>query len=141
MIERSFTLETDLFEATTPGKHFINPRCFGEDFAAWLRERLQERGVDASQPIQEDWGWVMIAPFRGSRFTLSIGVMDESIGRTPAEWRVGVSYEKPLNGFRAWFRSPPTKELSDLARLLDEILHQEQRFQNVVAEYLVCPLE
>jgi len=52
MIERSFTLETDLFEATTPGKHFINPRCFGEDFAAWLRERLQERGVMLPNPFR-----------------------------------------------------------------------------------------
>jgi len=134
MIERAFTLETDLFEATTPGAHFINPRCFGEDFARWLRERVQARGVDASEPMQEDWGWVMIAPFRGSRFTLSIGVMDESIGRAPAEWRVGASYEKPLNGFRAWFRSPPTSDLSDLAKLLDEILREESRFQNVAAQ-------
>jgi hypothetical protein len=134
MIEHTFTLETDLFEATTPGPHFINPRCFGEDFAAWLRARLHARGLDASEPIQEDWGWVVIAPFRGSRFTLSIGVMDESIGRTPAEWRVGVSYEKPLNGFRAWFRSTPTNELSELAQLLDEILREEERFQNVAAE-------
>ena len=134
MIERAFTLETDLFEATVPGPHFINPRCFGEDFAGWLKTRLEARGVPVSEPIQEDWGWVMIAPFRASRFTLSTGVMDESIGRTPAEWRVGVSYEKPLNGFRAWFRSPPTDELSQLAQLLDDILRGEERIQNVTAE-------
>ena len=134
MIEHAFTLETDLFEATTPGPHFINPRCFGEDFAAWLRERLQARGVDASEPIQEDWGWVMIAPFQGHRFTLSIGIMDESIGRTRAEWRAGVAYEKPLNGFRAWFRSPPAQELSQVAQLLDEILRAEERIHNVVRQ-------
>jgi hypothetical protein len=75
MIERAFTLETDLFEATTPGPSFTNPRCFGEDFAGWLRERLHARGVAASEPIQEDWGWAMIAPFHGSRFILAIGVM------------------------------------------------------------------
>lgn len=76
----------------------------------------------------------MIAPFHGHRFTLSIGVMDESIGQTPAEWRVGVSYEKPLNGLRAWFRSPPTQELSQLAQMLEEILRAEGRIQNVAAE-------
>ena len=134
MIERAFTLETDLFETTVPGPHFINPRCFGEDFGRWLRERLQARGVEASEPIQEDWGWVMIAPFRGSRFTLSIGVMDESIGRTPAEWRVGASYEKPLNGFRAWFRSPPTNDLAELAQLLGDVLRGEGRIRIVAAE-------
>jgi hypothetical protein len=131
MIERAFTLVTDLFEATTPGPHFINPRCFGEDFARWLGERLQARGVAVSEPIQEDWGWAMIAPFRGSRFTLAIGVMDESIGRTPAEWRVGASYEKPLNGFRGWFRSPPANELAELAQLLEDILRGEARIQKV----------
>ena len=41
MIERSFTLRTDLSEGTAPGPHFINDRCFGEDFAVWQRERLQ----------------------------------------------------------------------------------------------------
>jgi hypothetical protein len=105
-----------------------------EDFAALLRERLQSRGVDVSEPIQEDWGWAMIGPFRGSRFTLSKGVMDDSIGRTPAQWRVGVSYEKPLNGFRTWFRSPPTAELAELAQLLGDILRGQARIQNVAAE-------
>jgi hypothetical protein len=134
VISQDFTLLTDLFEATTPGPHFINPRCFGEDFASWLRERLEARGIAASEPIQEDWGWGMVAPFQGHRFTLSIGIVDESIGRTPAEWRVGVAYEKPLNGFRAWFRSPPAQELSQLAQTLDEILRAEERFQNVLSE-------
>jgi hypothetical protein len=133
VIERAFTLRTDLFEVTTPGPDFINPRCFGEDFARWLRERLQARDVVPSEPIQEDWGWAMVVPFQGSRFTLSIGVMDDSIGRTPAEWRVGVSYEKPLNGFRAWFRAPPVGVLSELADILEQALRSESRIWEVAA--------
>ena len=116
MIEHAFTLQTDLFESTTPGPNFINSRCFGEDFARWLRERLQARTLTASEPIQEDWGWAMIIPFHDSRFTLAIGVMDDSIGRTLAEWRVGLSYEKPLNGFRAWFRRIPVADYDDERR-------------------------
>ena len=131
MIEQAVTLQTDLFEATTPGPNFINPRCFGEDFALWLVERLKKRNIEPSEPIQEDWGWALIVPYQGSRFTLSIGVMDESIGQMPAEWRVGVSYEKPLNGFRAWFRPPPTAELSRPASIVEEALRSEPRIQQV----------
>jgi hypothetical protein len=35
--------------------HFINPICFGEDVAAWLRSRRIERGVPTIEPGQEDW--------------------------------------------------------------------------------------
>jgi len=34
------TVEADLFEHREVKPHFINPRCFGEDFASWLRDRL-----------------------------------------------------------------------------------------------------
>jgi hypothetical protein len=132
MISHELMLHTDLFETAVPGPNFINPRCFGEDFAVWIVERLKTRSIESSKPIQEDWGWALIVPYQGSRFTLSIGVMDESIGQTPAEWRVGVSYEKPLNGFRAWFRSPPSAELSQLAGVVEEILRSEPRIQKVV---------
>jgi hypothetical protein len=133
MIERAVTLQTDLFEVTTPGPSFINPRCFGEDFARWLGERLRAQDVVPSEPIQEDWGWVMLVPFQGSRFTLSIGVMDDSIGRTPAEWRVGVSYEKPLNGIRAWFKAPPREALSELADIVEQALRSESRIREIAA--------
>jgi hypothetical protein len=132
MIEHALTLHTDLFEATTPGPNFINPRCFGEDFALWLVERLKTRSIEPSDPIQEDWGWALIVLYQGSRFTLSIGVMDESIGQKPAEWRVSVSYEKPLNGLRAWFRPPPSAELSRLGGVVEETLRSEPRIQQVV---------
>jgi hypothetical protein len=33
----AITIETDLFEHREVKPHFINPCCFGEDFAAWLR--------------------------------------------------------------------------------------------------------
>jgi len=34
------TVETDLFEHRLVKPHFINPCCFGEDFAAWLIREL-----------------------------------------------------------------------------------------------------
>jgi hypothetical protein len=131
VIEKSFDLYTSLFEVTTPGAHFINPRCFGEDFAQWLSERLRARGFTPESPVQEDWGWVLIVPHKGHRFTVSIGVMDESIGHTPAEWRVGISFEKPLNGFRAWFRPVPAVELSRVAEAVEQTLREETHIERI----------
>jgi hypothetical protein len=134
MLERNFTLETDLFEVTTRKPGFINPRCFGEDFALWLVERLRARGFSPEEPIQEDWGWVLMLPHDGSRFTVSIGVMDDSIGCTPAEWSVGVSYEKDLNGVRAFFQPAPADKLAHLAGVLEATLRSEPRIHEVSPE-------
>ena len=127
-------MRTDLFEATTPGPHFMNERCFGEDFAIWLGERLQRQGLQASAPVQEDWGWVLLIPFQGHTFTLSIGIMDESIGQVPSEWRVGLSFEKPLNGIRSWFKATPSDELKYLAGVLESSLRSEPRMREIAPE-------
>ena len=133
MIERNFTLLTDLFEASTPGPHFINARCFGEDFAVWLKERLQKHGLTPSEPIQEDWGWVLVIPFQGRKFTLSIGIMNDSIGHVPSEWCVDVAHEKPLNGIRSWLRPARSAELLRLAGIVESTLQNEPRIQQVTS--------
>lgn len=114
MIAQTLWVTTDRFEATTPGEHFINPRCFGEDFANWLHSRLKERGYDVSDPIQEDFGWVLLATVTEGKFTITVGIMDESIGQASAQWCIAVAYEKPLNPFPTWFKPPPTKALDAL---------------------------
>src|SRR5258708_5409252 len=53
--------KTSPFNLSKVGEHFINPCCFGEDLAAWLRVRLIERKIEVSQPYQEDWGWELPA--------------------------------------------------------------------------------
>ena len=134
MIEHAFTLHTDMFEATTPSSALINPRCFGEDFATWVRERLQARGWTPSAPIAEDWGWAFAIPHLGRTYTLSIGIMDESIGCTPAEWRIGIAFETPVNSVRSWFVPAPTRELRALADVLEGLLRAEPRIQQVTPE-------
>ena len=129
MEEHALFVTTELFEATTPGDHFINPRCFGEDFAKWLRQKLEAQRIESCEPIQEDWGWVLLLKHQAHTFTVSIGVMDGSIGEVPAEWRVGLSYEKPLNGVRAWFKGPPHELLLNLFSQLRNVLASEPRFR------------
>jgi hypothetical protein len=129
MIAQTLWVITDRFEATTPGENFINPRCFGEDFAEWLQTSLMERGHEVSNPIQEDFGWVILAAVADRKFTISIGIMDESIGQVPANWCVAVAYEKPLNSFWTWFKPAPTESLNALFKEVRSALESERDFK------------
>ena len=129
MRDCSFLLRTDAFEASTPSANFINRRCFGEDFASWLRGRFVERGVRVSEPIQEDWGWVLLVTRADHTFVVSIGVMDDSIGESPAEWRVGVTYERATNRLGHFFRRPDERVLAETVAELDQILSVDPRFE------------
>jgi hypothetical protein len=133
MINRGFSLWTDLFEAVTPGPHFINARYFGEDFAHWLQAEFKKRGHTVSQLIQEDFCWVLLVTYHRHVCTLAIEIMDESIGSKLADWRLDVSFEKPLNGVRAWFRRGPAADLHELADLVEAILGSEQRIPNLAS--------
>lgn len=128
MREHAFTLWTSRFNSTETKPDFINERCFGEDFADWLRAKLGELGLKVSQPVQEDWGWCLVVSESQSKFTVSIGIMDESIGQVPAEWRVGVSYERALNGFLALFRPAPVQGLAAVGAKLEAVLANEATF-------------
>jgi len=80
---------TRRFNLTQPRAHYINPTCFGDDAAAWLRERLNERGIAASEPAQEDWGWYIEAAHDGSPYFIGVGgnTDDETAGSDAGEWR------------------------------------------------------
>lgn len=53
------TIETDIFDHWEVKPHFINPCCFGEDFAAWLRGRLAPlsgEGFHFAEAVQDTVG-------------------------------------------------------------------------------------
>ena len=129
MIELPIWITTDRFEVTTPSDHFINPRCFGEDFAKWLAPRLESNGLPTSDPLQEDWGWLLLVDHAGFRFGLSIGVMEASLGVVPADWRVGVEYSRFTNSLRHWFKPEPFELLQDVAARVRSILEAEPAFR------------
>lgn len=131
MLERAFTLVTARFNAIEVRPHFINDRCFGEDFAAWLALALRNQGFEVSDPIQEDWGWCLILTTDGRKFTLAIGVMDESLGQARAEWSVSLSYERAMSGLRNLFKPVPVAQFDRLASKLEAILMAEPAFGNV----------
>jgi hypothetical protein len=89
---------TSRFNLSKVGDHFINPCCFGEDFAAWLRERLAARGLEADPPGQEDWGWYLGLSLDGERYLLGIsGNADPSSAQAnDGEWRIIVDKSRSL---------------------------------------------
>jgi len=74
-------IESDAFEHREVKPHFINPCCFGEDIAAWLKKELlrhKDLGFELSEIIQEDYGWGFWASRAKDRFwiTFRLSVMD-----------------------------------------------------------------
>lgn len=129
-----FLFETDRFNLSDVKPHFINPCCFGEDLAAWLRDRLAERGIVAHQPDQEDWGWYTGTSYRGIHYFIAIGGnADESRpGSNWGEWRVSVDKVRSL-----WARlrgqHPMTRD-DALGGIVRQILEDEPSFTGLRTE-------
>lgn len=89
----AITVETDLFEHREVGPHFINPCCFGEDFAAWLKcelSSLREGGFTFSDAIQEDYGWGFWVTHGRDRFWIALSYMGEGPQEEPPQWTVSI---------------------------------------------------
>ena len=93
-MDDSIAVRTDLFEHRELKPHFINPCCFGEDFALWLQQRLTRAGGTnfvLSDPIQEDYGWGFWASRGRSRFWVALSYVGDGPQEEPAEWVISVS--------------------------------------------------
>jgi hypothetical protein len=102
------TIETDLFEHREVKHHFINPCCFGEDFAAWLRSRLSPLTAERfhlGDPIQEDYGWGFWASLLKDRFWIAISYAGDGPQEEPAQWVISVDYRAGLNLIRLFNNS------------------------------------
>lgn len=111
----NITVETDLFEHRVVQSHFINPCCFGEDFAAWLRDKLMPlaaEGFHFGDPIQEDYGWGLWASHRRGRFWIALSYVGDGPQEAPAQWIVSVGHSAGLNFVRRWFSKPHDREFA-----------------------------
>jgi len=99
-VNESIFIETDLFEHREVKPHFINPCCFGEDFAAWLKQELSrfpELRVDLSNPIQEDYGWGLWATRGKDRVWIAISYVGDGPQEAPPQSVVSVTYDPGLS--------------------------------------------
>ena len=132
--------ETDRFNLSEVGEHFINPCCFGEDLAAWLRTKLVERGIRASEPGQEDWGWYLGAEYEGRSYFIGIGgnadepseATEPTAAPNRGEWRIMVEPHRYLRD-RLMGRGQMAQDDAMLA-LIRSILAGEPDFENLRSE-------
>jgi hypothetical protein len=117
LIEPLFIVETDLFEHKEVKPHFINPCCFGEDFAAWLKGEispLESFGFRFSQPIQEDYGWGISAWHGKDQFWIAISYVGDGPQEPPAQWVITVVHDFGLNLIKRLFIKPGWEALQRL---------------------------
>jgi hypothetical protein len=113
----SISVRTDLFDHREVKPHFINPCCFGEDFARWLRNQLTDlaaAGYELSEPIQEDYGWGFWATKGEDPYWLAISFCGDGPTQDPGEWVVSVGYDPGLNLLKRLFHKPDKASQAEL---------------------------
>jgi hypothetical protein len=117
------TIETDLFDHREVKPHFINPHCFGEDFADWLKNEISPLAVSGfsfSESIQEGYGWGFWAWHDlNDQFWVALSYVGEGPQEHPAQWVISVSYDPGLNIMKRLFHKP---DAGALKQLRDQIL-------------------
>jgi hypothetical protein len=116
-MNETITVETDQFEHREVKPHFINPCCFGEDFAAWLKKEispLRDSGFSLSEIIQEDYGWGFWAWHGKDPFWVALSYVGKGPQEEPAQWVISVDYDPGLNLIRRLFHKPNWQALQNL---------------------------
>ena len=126
--------KTNRFNLSKVGEHFINPCCFGEDLAAWLRIKFSERGALVRDPYQEDWGWELPVTHQGDSYYLCLsGNSDESsANRDEGEW--GIIVEKKRSIAQRLRGLGKITANDKLVQTLQEILAAEPAFREIHRE-------
>jgi hypothetical protein len=124
-LDDSIMIETDLFEHREVKPSFINPNCFGEDFARWLRQELayfSGSGMELSEPIQEDYGWGLWASHGKDRFWIALSYVGDGPQEAPAQWIISAAYDPGLNLAKRLFHKPDQQVLGQLRDRIRQIL-------------------
>jgi hypothetical protein len=121
----SITVVTDMFEHRNAKPHFINPCCFGEDFAEWLKQelsRFRDPGFDLSEMIQEDYGWGFWAAHGGDRFWIAVSYVGDGPQEAPAQWVISVNHNPGLNLVKRVLNKPDWQAFGLLRDRVRQIL-------------------
>ena len=133
-MESSITVETDLFEHRLVKPHFINPCCFGEDFAAWLIRELApltQSRFRFSEPMQEDYGWGFWSWFGKDRFWIALSYAGDGPQEPPAQWVISVTCDPGFNLIKRLFRKPDQQALQTLSDRVRQVIMKESNFKIV----------
>ena len=133
-LDSLITVRTELFNYREVKPHFINPCCFGEDFASWLRERispLEKSGFKISDIIQEDYGWGFWAREGESSFWIAVSCIGTGPQDYDGEWGISISYDPGLNVLRRLFHEPDRQSFDRLRTQVSQALEAEQAESNM----------
>ena len=117
------------FNLSRVGEHFINPCCFGEDLAVWLRPKLSEKNIETTQPYQEDWGWELPAKTRTDSYYLCMSGNADNPGNDEGEWRIIVEKRRSI-----WERLTSRAQITtddSLATAIEQILSSDSAIRDV----------
>ncbi len=117
MLREDLYLETDKFEHREVKEHFINDCCFGEDFAAWLRDQIRDLSSDGyiiGEPIQEDYGWGFWVEHDRRTFWVALSYAEEGAVQEPAHWVASVTWDPGFNLIQRFFRAPLPRQFEKL---------------------------
>jgi hypothetical protein len=135
-MNESITVETDVFEHREVKPHFINPCCFGEDFAAWLKQELSrfpESGVKISDPLQEDYGWGLWVSHAKDRFWIALSYVGDGPQEAPGQWIISVTSDPGLNLTKRLFHKPDRQVLEQLRGRVRQILDSNSAIRTIGA--------
>ncbi len=126
--------ETDRFNVSEVKEHFINPCCFGEDLAEWLRQRLAQKGLIAGAPYQEDWGWEMLTQRDSEQYYLGVsGYRTEgAAGKNDGEWRIMVEKKRSI-----WDKLRGRNAITEgesILTIIEDILREQADVRNLHRE-------
>ena len=130
----SILFNTDRFNLSKVGEHFINPCCFGEDLAGWLRQALIKHGIDALNFYQEDWGWELPVRYEDRTYYLCMSGNSDGLPESAdrGEWRIIVEKKRSISERLRSKGQIRTNE--PILHFLTSMLNQEPGFRNVRIE-------
>jgi hypothetical protein len=126
------TVQTELFNYREVKPHFINPCCFGEDFASWLNERIspgEGSGFKISEIIQEDYGWGFWAREGKDSFWVAVSRIGNGPEDSDGEWGISISYDPGFDLFRRLFDKPDPDRFDRLQSQVLRVLESEKAIQ------------
>jgi hypothetical protein len=122
----SLIVSTALFEHLEVKPHFINPCCFGEDFAGWLRDRVRPTLPAAfalGDLIQEDYGWGFWATAAPKdTFWVALSYSGQGPVEGQAEWVITVAHDPGFHLLRRLFHRPDPDRFETLREAIWRVL-------------------
>jgi hypothetical protein len=127
---------SDKFPSIEGEDQLVNPGVWGKRLADYLREGLHREGIEAGEPIAEDWGWVL--PLTDDPFGVWVGC--SNYGESPDRFWCflhphKISFRRLLSG-----KAELQNWVSALRQAIDKVLNEDSGVHFCSAEKPNCKI-